>query len=80
MIPSEETVKVVTSAERLIRQSEPGQNMSVSSLNRLVHADIGSQDIFFLKGHIEDTQSGIENHHFGLMSVVVSVFHQHTIT
>lgn len=76
MIPSEGTVKVVRSAERYIRQSVSGQAVSVSVIKQFVRAEIGSDDVFLLKEHIQETQFGIDNHHFSLLSLVVSVFHK----
>ena len=76
MIPSEGTVKVVRSAERFIRQRASGQAVSVSVIQQFVRADIWTDDVFLLKEHIQDTQFGIENHHFALLSLVVSVFHK----
>ncbi|XP_054461155.1 uncharacterized protein LOC129096406 [Anoplopoma fimbria] len=76
MIPSEGTVKVVRSAERFIRQRASGQAVSVSVVKQFVRADIWTDDVFLLKEHIQDTQFGIENHHFALLSLVVSVFHK----
>lgn len=76
MIPSEGTVKVVRAAERVIRQNSKEQGVSVSFVNRFVRAEIGSEDVFLLGEHIAETQFGIENHHFMLVSFVVSVFHK----
>ncbi|XP_078018867.1 uncharacterized protein LOC144458909 [Epinephelus lanceolatus] len=73
MIPSEGTVRVVRSAERFIRQSTLGQAALISEF---VWAEIGSEDVFFLRGHIQETQFGIDNYHFVLMSLIVSVFHK----
>ncbi|XP_061598082.1 uncharacterized protein LOC133461251 [Cololabis saira] len=73
MIPSEGTVKVVRAAERAIRQNS-GQGVSMSFVNHFVRAEIGSEDVFLLAEHIEETQFGIENHHFMLVSLIVSVF------
>lgn len=76
MIPSEGTVKVIRSAERYIRQASSGKAVSVSVIQQFVRAEIGSDDVFLLKEHIEETQFGIDNHHFSLLSLVVSVFHK----
>ncbi|XP_051787583.1 uncharacterized protein LOC114646683 [Erpetoichthys calabaricus] len=76
MIPSEGTVKVVKVAECVIQQSTFGQTVSVSLINQFVQAEIGSDDVFFLKEHIEEPQFAVDNHHFMLMSLVVSVFHK----
>ena len=76
MIPSEGTVRVVRSAERFIRQSVSGQAVKVSLISQFVRADIGAEDVFGLGGHVQETQCGLDNHHYVLMSLVVSVFHK----
>ena len=76
MIPSEGTVKVVRTAERFIRQSPSGQAVKVPLIQHFVRAEIGSEDVFRLGEHIDDTQFGIDNHHYLLMQHVVSVFHK----
>lgn len=48
----------------------------MSFVNRFVRAEIGSEDVFLLGEYIAETQFGIENHHFMLVSFVVSVFHK----
>ncbi|KAK0152322.1 DNA transposase THAP9 [Merluccius polli] len=63
-------------AERMIRQNSKEQGVSVSFVNHFVRAEIGSEDVFLLGEHIAETQFGIENHHFMLVSFVVSVFHK----
>ena len=68
-------MKVVRAAERVLRQNTAGQGVSVSLLNHFVRAEIGLEDVFLLGEHIAETQFGIENHHFMLVSFVVSVFH-----
>ncbi len=67
---------MVRSAERFIRQSPSGKAVKVSLISQLVRAEIGSEDVFCLKDHIEETQFGIDNHHFYILSSVVSVFHK----
>ncbi|RVE64488.1 hypothetical protein OJAV_G00126380 [Oryzias javanicus] len=76
VVPSEGTVKVVRAAERVIRRNSTEQGVSVSMVNRFVRAEIGLEDVFLLGEHITETQFGIDNHHFMLMSYVVSVFHK----
>ncbi|XP_048031076.1 uncharacterized protein LOC125258223 [Megalobrama amblycephala] len=76
MIPSEGTVKVVRSAEQFIRQSCSGKAVRLPLISQFVRAEIGSEDVFVLKEHIQETQFGIDNHHFSLLSLVVSVFHK----
>ena len=76
MFPSEGVVKVVRSAERCIRQGTSGQAVGLMQTIQFVRAEVGSEDIFCLGEHIVQTQHGIDNHHFTLMSSVVSVFHR----
>jgi len=45
-------------------------------IKQFVRAGIGSDDGFSLKEHIPETQFGIDNHHFSLFSLVLSVFHK----
>ncbi|KAL1247926.1 hypothetical protein QQF64_023302 [Cirrhinus molitorella] len=80
VIPSEGTVKVIRSAEHCIRRASninsAAHQCPVSLLNRVVKAEVGSEDIFGLCDHIVDTQDGIDNHHFNLISLVVCTFHK----
>ncbi|KAI2644863.1 DNA transposase THAP9 [Labeo rohita] len=48
----------------------------VSLLNRVVKAEVGSENIFGLCDYIVDTQDGIDSHHFNLISLVVCTFHK----
>jgi len=41
-----------------------------------VLTEIGVDDAFVLNNHIQDTQSGIENHHSGLITAIVNVFYK----
>lgn len=66
--------KVLRAAERVIRQSSTNQAPKVSTVTHIVREEIGTEDVFLLGEHIEDTQFGIDNHHFDLLSLVVSVF------
>lgn len=74
MIPSDGTVKVVKAAERVIRQFQSGQALKVSVVTHVVREEIGTEDVFLLREHIEETQFGIDNHHSDLLRSVVSVF------
>ena len=75
MIPSEGTVKVVRAAERVIRQVvHSEQAPKVSVVMHVVREEIGTDDVFLLGEHTEDTQFGIDNHHSDLLKLVVSVF------
>lgn len=74
MIPSDGTVKVVKAAERVIRQLQLGQALKVSVVTHVVQEWIGTEDVFLLREHIEETQFDIDNHHSNLLRLVVSVF------
>lgn len=80
LIPSQGTVTVIRSAEQCIRRvsniSSAAHQCSESQLNRVVKADIGSQDIFNLLEHVVETQDGIDNHHYNLISLILSSFHK----
>lgn len=54
----------------------PGQAVNLSYRNHFVRADVGLEDVFGVGQHIQETQFGIDNHHYMLMSLVVSVFHK----
>lgn len=80
LIPSAGTVKVVRCAEQCIRRvcnvSSAARQCSESLLERVVKAEIGSQDIFNLGDHIVETQDGIDNHHYDLISQVLAAFYR----
>lgn len=80
LIPSYGTVKVIRSAEHRIRQASnilsAAHQCSERLLKRVVKADIGSQDIFDLGNHSTETQDGIDNHHYSLISRIVSCFYK----
>nr|XP_033947312.1 uncharacterized protein LOC117452698 [Pseudochaenichthys georgianus]XP_033947313.1 uncharacterized protein LOC117452698 [Pseudochaenichthys georgianus] len=74
VIPSQGTVKVLRAAERVIRQASTRQAPKVSTVTYIVREEIGTEDVFQLGEHIEETQFGIDNHYSDLLSLVVSVF------
>ncbi|XP_041918899.1 uncharacterized protein LOC121683349 [Alosa sapidissima] len=74
VIPSQGTVKVLRAAERVIRQASAMQAPKVSTVTHIVREEIGTEDVFLLGEHIEETQFGIDNHHSDLLSLVVPVF------
>ena len=74
VIPSEGTVKVLRAAERVIRHASARQAPKKSTVTYIVREEIGTEDIFQLGEHIEETQFGIDNHFSNLLSLVVSVF------
>ncbi|CAL8382290.1 unnamed protein product [Boreogadus saida] len=52
------------------------QAPKVLTVLHIVRGEIGTEDVFLLWEHIEETQFGIDNHHLDLLSLVVSVFHK----
>ncbi|KAK1878571.1 Transposable element P transposase, partial [Dissostichus eleginoides] len=71
VIPSKGTVKVLRAAERVIRQASTRQAPKVSTVTYIVREEIGTEDVFQLGEHIEETQFGIDNHYSNLLSLVV---------
>ena len=79
VIPSAGVVFVVCAAEHVIRGKEVTSATylcSASGVDRNVRACVGSTDIFKLGNHIIDSQHGIENHHYRLMSLVARSFYR----
>lgn len=74
VIPSQGTVKVLRTAERVMRRASTVQAPKVSTVIHIVREEIGTEDVFLLGEHIEETQFGSDNHHSDLLSLVVSVF------
>ncbi|KAK1895547.1 DNA transposase THAP9 [Dissostichus eleginoides] len=66
VIPSKGTVKVLRAAERVIRQASTRQAPKVSTVTYIVREEIGTEDVFQLGEHIEETQFGIDNHYSNL--------------
>ncbi|CAL8282393.1 unnamed protein product [Gadus morhua 'NCC'] len=73
MIPSKGTVKVVRAAERAIRQHSPGKAPDEVVVAHFVREEIGTEDVFALGSHVQESQFGIDNHLSLLLSLVVSV-------
>ena len=65
---------MLRAAERVIWQASAKQTPKVSTVTHIVREEIGTEDVFLLGEHIEETQFGIDNHHSNLLSLVVSVF------
>lgn len=76
VIPSLGTVQVLRAAERVIRQAPTKQTEApkLSTVLLLVRGEIGTEDVFMLGDHIEETQFGIDNHFSDLLSLILSVF------
>ncbi|ELU11486.1 hypothetical protein CAPTEDRAFT_193892 [Capitella teleta] len=69
------TVRVIIEAERCIRTSRRDR-VELTVLDSFIRRAVGSADIFNLGSHISETQHGIENHHFELISPLVFFFHK----
>lgn len=78
IMPSEGTIKILKTAERCFRQtchlSKVTSKCSLALLNKAVKCEIGSKDIFNLEEHITNTQDGINNHHYTLISQITRTF------
>ncbi|CAL8374110.1 unnamed protein product [Arctogadus glacialis] len=70
MIPSKGTVKVVRAAERAIRQHSPGKAPDEVVVAHFVREEIGTEDVFALGSHVQESQFGIDNHLSLLLSLV----------
>lgn len=78
VIPSEGTVRVFRAAEWVICQASTSfrrpRPIKLLEGMYIVQKRIGSEDVFVLGEHIDDTQFGIDNHHHSLITLVVSLF------
>ena len=69
---------MLRAAERVIRQASTMQAQApkVLTVLHIVRGEIGTEDVFLLGEHIEETQFGIDNHHLDLLSIVVPVLYK----
>ncbi|XP_059932034.1 uncharacterized protein LOC132475066 [Gadus macrocephalus] len=74
MIPSKGTVKVVRAAERAIRQHSSGKAPDEVVVAHFVREEIGTEDVFALGSHVQESQFGIDNHLSLLLSLVVCLY------
>jgi len=78
VLPSAAVVKVITNAERHLRQlsdlNKITRKISALQLTTLVLLDCGSEDIFGLGDHIYDTAVGIHHHGTTLLRSLVSTY------
>ena len=65
---------MVRAAERAIRQHSPGKAPDEVVVAHFVREEIGTEDVFALGSHVQESQFGIDNHLSLLLSLVVSVF------
>ena len=80
VVPAEGVIKLVIVAERYLRQltdvNFASHQIKTVRLLTMVKAHVGAVDIFGLGHHIVETQFGVDNHHYNLISLLVSVFHK----
>ncbi|XP_051804684.1 uncharacterized protein LOC127534177 [Acanthochromis polyacanthus] len=73
IIPSEGTVKVIRAAEWVVRQAAADSRRShpirMLEVLHMVRKRIGSEDVFLLGEHINDTRYGIDIHHHTLRKI-----------
>ncbi|KAI8746475.1 DNA transposase THAP9 isoform X3 [Biomphalaria glabrata] len=77
IIPSNGTVSVLLSAEKAIRHRMKINSVKMCRYEEvlyIVKKDLGTTDIFELGGHILEIQSGIDNHYFNLITVLVNIY------
>lgn len=78
VMPAAAVVKVMTCAERHLRQLSDlhklSRKMSALQLTSLVLLDCGGEDIFDLGQHIYDTADGIDHHGTALVRSLVSAY------
>ena len=77
MVPLMGAIKVLRHAERCIRHfaSVAPHKNNLNLLESLVKTEIGTADIFLLGGHVLESQYGIDNHHYQLISLLVETYH-----
>lgn len=78
VIPSQGTVAVIKEAEKAIRQLMDIQSVSrhckPARIEYIVKARLGTSDVFHMQEHVLQTQHGIDNHFFDLVSVLVHTY------
>lgn len=77
-VPSEGTVKVIRAAEWVVRQAAGDSRRTMTIREHevlyMVRKRIGSEDVFLLGEHIDNTHYGIDNHHHALLKLIVSLY------
>ncbi|KAJ1164579.1 hypothetical protein NDU88_005015, partial [Pleurodeles waltl] len=78
-VPSEGTTKTVLAAQRVVRHMlhfvSPTNISILLLIEHEVLSNIGNKDVFNLKQHILETESGINNHHYQLIRLLTSIYY-----
>ena len=77
IMPSDD-VKIVTFAELQLRCLSPLNRATLQCTSRKLQASVlqqfGDKLLFDIENHFSETQSGIDNHYFDLLRVIVDIF------
>ena len=75
-MPSDDVVKIVRFAELQLRCLSPLNHATLQCTSRklqaLVLQQFGDKALFAIESHFSETQSGIDNHYFDLLRVIVT--------
>lgn len=78
VVPSQGTVAVIKSAEKAIRQlldiNSVTKHCKPAKVEYVVKAELGTSDVFKMENHIIETQHGIDNHQYDLLSLLVHIY------
>ena len=77
-MPSDDVVKIVRFAELQLRCLSPLNRATLQCTSRKLQASVlqqfGDKPLFAIESHFSETQSGIDNHYFDLLRVIVDIF------
>lgn len=78
VVPSQGSVAVIKHAEKAIRQlmniHSVTKRCKPAAVEYVVKSELGTSDVFKMETHIEETQHGIDNHYFYLISLLVHIY------
>ena len=76
-MPSDDVVQIVRFAELLPRCLSPLNRATLQCTSRKLQASVlqqfGDKPLFAIESHFSETQSGIDNHYFDLLRVIVDI-------
>ena len=76
-MPSDDVVKIVRFAELQLRCLSPLNRATLQCTSRKLQASVlqqfGDKPLFAIESHFSETQSGIDNHYFDLLRVIVDI-------
>ena len=77
IMPSDDVVKIVTFAELQLRCLSPLNCATLQCTSRKLQASVlqqfGDKPLFDIENHFSETQSGIDNHYFDMLRVIVDI-------